>query len=65
MQLSSSPSRVVPFAYHGADERRIVHPTKLRIQYTGPGEETILQEGPDEGKTWDVTVKVFVQELDA
>lgn len=65
MQLSTDPVRVVPSVHHGAESKRISLPSKLKIQYTGPAEETILNQGPPAGKTWDVTVKVFVQETDA
>ena len=64
MDLSSSPARVVPCAYHGAETRRLSSPSQLKIQFTGPGAETILLAGPPEGKMWDVTVKVFVDETE-
>jgi hypothetical protein len=65
MQLSSFPARLVPLARQAADTKRISPPSKLKIQYTGPDAEELLNVGPAEGKTWDVTVKVFVQEHDA
>jgi len=38
---------------------------KLKIQTTGPGAKTLLDEGPPAGKTWSVEVSLSVVEQDA
>jgi hypothetical protein len=65
LELVHTASRFLPSTYEGADTRRIDPPSELKIQFTGPQADLLLQAGPAEGKAWDVTVRVFVREHDA
>ena len=41
------------------------NPVQLKIQTMGPGPETWFEDGPAEGKLWDMTVTVQITETDA
>ena len=51
--------------YLGKSQRTLNYDSKLKIQTTGPGADTIFFEGPPEGKKWTVRINVFVKETDA
>ena len=40
----------------------MTYPAKVKVQTTGPGSQTLLDEGPVEGKTWEILVRVEVRE---
>ena len=50
---------------YGQDEKAIVFDSKLKVQFLGPGAETLVNEGPAEGKKWIVLVQVHISESDA
>jgi len=39
-------------------------PSKIKIQTTGPGAQTILDESPPEGMTWSVFIRVEAAETE-
>ncbi len=40
----------------------VTSPAKVKVQTTGPGSQTLLEEGPGAGKTWEVLIRVEVKE---
>jgi hypothetical protein len=50
---------------YGRDTRELTGSQKLHLQFTGPGNETLINEGPPAGKKWSVVTVVEVKELDA
>lgn len=46
----------------GEQEITITPPTNLKIQTTGPGATTLLNEGPSGGKSWTILVRVEIKE---
>lgn len=47
---------------YGVQEVTLSAPAKLKIQTTGPGAESVLELGPENGKTWTATVRVEITE---
>lgn len=39
-------------------------PSKIKIQTTGPGAQTILDESPPEGMTWSVFIRIEAAETE-
>lgn len=53
------PSRVTK----GGEQVVVVTPpSKMKIQVTGPGAQTLLDASPPDGKTWRITVRVEAEE---
>jgi hypothetical protein len=50
---------------HGRDVRDLTGSQKLHLQFTGPGAETLINEGPPAGKKWSIVTVVEIKELDA
>jgi len=48
----------------GVEEFDVTDEQWLRIK-VGPSDVTLLNEGPDDGKVWHVTVRVWIREEDA
>jgi hypothetical protein len=48
----------------GAEVVTISFPSKIKIQTTGPGEQTLLDIAPPQGKQWQLLVRVDVEETD-
>jgi hypothetical protein len=46
----------------GDQEVTLNAPDTLRIQTTGPGAATLLNQGPAAGKVWTVTIRVEIKE---
>jgi len=46
----------------GEQEVVLSFPSTLKVQTTGPGADTLLNQGPEAGKTWTVLVRVEVKE---
>ena len=49
---------------YGQDTREIAGDQEVKVQFTGPGSEVILQEGPPAGKKWTVYTQVQIKESD-
>lgn len=50
--------------YYGGSEKTLIYDSKLKLQITGPGAETLLFEGPPTGKKWKIVINVYVKELE-
>lgn len=50
--------------YYGGSEKTLIYDSKLKLQITGPGAETLLFEGPPAGKKWKIVINVYVKELE-
>ena len=61
LQTSTSPKKVRKW---GEEVIVISPPSKLKIQTTGPGAQTILEEGPPDGMTWSIFIRVEAAETD-
>ena len=48
----------------GAEVITITSPSKIKIQITGQGAKTMLDESPPQGKKWQVMVRIDVVETD-
>jgi len=49
----------------GHETVTLTPPAKCKIQTTGPGASTLLDEGPQAGKKWVVTCSVSIEEQPA
>ena len=49
---------------YGKDKRDIEFDSKIRLQFTGPGAETLYFDGPEAGKKWSVLVQLHISESD-
>ncbi len=59
-----NPSQTTHTIY-GDEERTIEFDSKVKIQFTGPGSETLFNDGPAEGKKWRVFIQLHINESDA
>lgn len=59
LQTSTTPERVRKW---GEETVTISPPSKLKIQTTGPGAQIILDEGPPDGMTWTIFIRVEAAE---
>lgn len=50
--------------YYGSDTRELIGDKEIKIQFTGPQSEVVLQEGPPAGKKWRVFTQIHVSESD-
>ena len=48
----------------GHESKTLQFPSKLKIQITGPGAETIIEDGPPEGRKWTVLLTLECKESD-
>lgn len=48
----------------GAQVITISFPSKIKIQTTGPGAQTLIEVGPDKGTVWQILVRVDMEETD-
>ena len=60
LDLSTQPAST---ARTGTQALTLTNPSVLKIQTTGPGAVTLLQDGPSPGKTWTVSLYVHIREV--
>ena len=61
LQTSMTPERVRKW---GEEVVVITPPSKLKIQTTGPGAQVLLEQGPPDGMTWSIFIRVEAAESD-
>ena len=61
LQTSTTPERVRKW---GEEVVVITPPSKLKIQTTGPGAQVLLEQGPPDGMTWSIFIRVEAAESD-
>ena len=61
LQTSTTPERVRKW---GEEVIVITPPSKLKIQTTGPGAQVLLEQGPPDGMTWSIFIRVEAAESD-
>ena len=61
LQTTTTPERVRKW---GEETITIFSPSKIKIQTTGPGAQTLLDEAPPDGKTWTIFIRVEAAESD-
>jgi len=61
LQTSTTPERVRKW---GEETVTISPPSKIKIQTTGPGAQTLLDVSPPDGKIWTIFIRVEAAESD-
>jgi hypothetical protein len=61
LNVFSEPART---KFGGEDIVILTSPSKLKIQVTGPGAQTLLDIAPPQGKQWRILVRVEAIETD-
>lgn len=63
-ETERTPTNVTLVLY-GTDDRTIEYDSKVKLQFTGPGSETLFNDGPADGKKWKVFIQLHIDESDA